>query len=78
MYDCLVLIPAHRALYNILLGGYTVDLPWITLYFCTIMEQIEARENEMGDQLARLLADNVSKNAEIQNLYIRVLGRVEG
>ena len=27
----------------------------------------------MGDQLARLLADNVSRNAEIQNLDIRVL-----
>ena len=32
----------------------------------------------MGDPLARLLADIVSKIAEIQNLYIRVLGRVEG
>ena len=31
----------------------------------------------MGDQLARLLADNVSKNAEIQNLNIMVQERVE-
>ena len=31
----------------------------------------------MGDQLARLLADNVSKNAEIQNLNIVVQERVE-
>ena len=32
----------------------------------------------MGDQLARLLAENVSKFAEIQNFNIRVLEGVEG
>ena len=38
---------------------------------------LEAREIEMVDQLARLLANNVSYNAEIQNLNIKVLERVE-
>ena len=41
------------------------------------MDTIEARENEMVDQLARLIADNDSKNAEIQNLKIMVQERVE-
>ena len=41
------------------------------------MDTIEARENEMIDQLARLIADNDSKNAEIQNLKIVVQERVE-
>ena len=41
------------------------------------MDTIEARENEMVDQLARLIANNVSKNAEIQNLKIMVQERVE-
>ena len=40
-------------------------------------EWLEAREIEMGDQLARLLANNVSKNAEIQNLNFMVQERVE-
>ena len=60
-----------------LIGGSTVELPWITLHFCRIVDTIEARMNEMVDQLARLKADNDSKNAEIQNLKIVVQEKVE-
>ena len=41
------------------------------------MDTIEARMSEVADQLARLKADNDSKNAEIKNLKIVVQEKVE-